>query len=92
MGKFHTIFDIRQPAQFSRRNLYVQKFLLTFRHHACIIVDERKGCKMEKTVVGFGFGMFCFFFMLTFLVQLAFAWGCILGLGVLALGWIFWEE
>ena len=47
---------------------------------------------MEKTVVGFGFGMFCFFFMLTFLVQLAFAWGCILGLGVLAIGWMFWEE
>lgn len=47
---------------------------------------------MEKAVVKFGFGLFCLFFMLAFLVRLVFAWGCVAGLAVIAFGWFFWEE
>ena len=47
---------------------------------------------MESTVCKIGFSLFCFFFLLAFLVQLSFAWGCLLGLAVCFFGLFFWEE
>ena len=47
---------------------------------------------MEDMVMKFGFGVFCFFFMLAMLVQTVFAWGCLAGLVVILFGWFFAEE
>lgn len=47
---------------------------------------------MEKVIVEIGFGIVCFFFMLALCVSVSCAWGCLVGLGILGLGWMFWDE
>jgi hypothetical protein len=57
-----------------------------------ILFIERKVCGMEKVIVEIGFGIVCFFFMLALCVSVSCAWGCLVGLGILGLGWMFWDE
>ena len=47
---------------------------------------------MAKEITLTGFGIFCFFFMVTFVVSNVWAWGCAVGLFITLLGLYFWEE
>lgn len=47
---------------------------------------------MEKLVIKFGFGLAYFFFLCMFVIGSQFIWGVIIGLLILAFGWIFWDE
>ena len=44
---------------------------------------------MEKLVVGFGFGLTCFFFLCMLVVGSQFIWGTLVGLGITGFGWQF---
>jgi len=47
---------------------------------------------MEKALVGFGFGLVCFFFLCMFVIGSQFVWGIIAGLIITGFGWMFWDE
>ena len=44
---------------------------------------------MEKLVVGFGFGLTCFFFLCMLVIGSQFIWGALVGLGITGFGWQF---
>ena len=46
---------------------------------------------MEKVVVGFGFGITCFFFLCMLVIGPQFIWGAGVGILMVLLGWPFWE-
>ena len=46
---------------------------------------------MEKKVVGFGFALFCAFFLLALIVRTEMAWGCLGGLAVILFGSYYWD-
>ena len=47
---------------------------------------------MEKVIDGFGFGITCFFFLCMLVIGSQFIWGAVAGVGITALGLLFWEE
>ena len=47
---------------------------------------------MEKLVVGFGFGLTCFFFLCMLIIGSQFIWGAIVGMVLMLVGWFFWDE
>ena len=47
---------------------------------------------MERIIVKFGFGVFCFFLMCMFAIGSQFIWGVLAGLAILGFGWYFWDE
>jgi hypothetical protein len=47
---------------------------------------------MEKATVGFGFVMFCLFFLIGFATYTDWLWGCIPSLAIIFFGWFFWED
>lgn len=44
---------------------------------------------MEKLVVGFGFGLTCFFFLCMLVIGSQFIWGALVGLIITGFGWQF---
>lgn len=47
---------------------------------------------MEKMVMGFGFVMFCLFFLAGILTVNTALWGCVPSLAIMLFGWWFMEE
>lgn len=47
---------------------------------------------MAKTITAIGFGIFWFFFMVTFVVSNIWAIGCLFGLIITISGMFYWEE
>lgn len=70
--------------------MYVQILMLDISRNFIYNKDEVRD--MEKLVVEFGFGIFCFFAICMLVVNSYFIWGALVGLMITCFGLFFLDE